>query len=343
MYDIDEICKKVNGVFSKKISLKISRISSLKSAKKNEISFFSHLKYFDDLKQSKASVFLVSNSLKNKVDSLDLNFIFVKDITIATNAIIDMFMSKNENYEIDHNNEFTENFVKGKNCFIDSFVKINSNSKIGNNVKILSNCHIGKNVTIGDNSVIYSGVKIYDNSVIGENNIIHSNAVIGSDGFGFAFENKTLQKVKHIGNVITGKHVEIGANTCIDRSTFDSTVISDFVKIDNLVQIGHNVEIGSYTMIAGNVAIAGSTKIGKSCLIGGNSSIAGHLKIGDNVKIAGHSGIGSNINSDSIVQSSLFAYDLKKFQRSNVLFKRLPEIVKKIENIEKKIESKDNQ
>lgn len=342
MYDINEICEKVNGVFSKKICLKIYRINSLKSAKENEISFFSDLKYFDDLKQSKASVFLISNSLKSKVENLDLNFIFVKNITIATNAIIDMFMSENETYGINQDNKIAENFVKGKNCFIDSFVKINSNSKIGDNVKIFSNCHIGKNVIIGGNSIIYPGVKIYDNSLIGENNIIHSNAVIGSDGFGFAFEDKTIQKVKHIGNVITGKHVEIGANTCIDRSTFDSTLISDFVKIDNLVQIGHNVEIGSYTMIAGNVAIAGSTKIGKSCLIGGNSSIAGHLNIGDNVKIAGHSGIGSNIISDSIVQSSLFAYDLKKFQRSNVLFKRLPEIVKKIESIEKKIESKDN-
>jgi len=130
MYDINEICEKVNGVFSKKICLKITRISSLKSAKENEISFFSDLKYFNDLKQSKASAFLVSNSLKNKVDSLDLNFIFVKDITIATNAIIDLIMSKNKNYEINLKHETTENFVKGKNCFIDSFVKINSNSKI---------------------------------------------------------------------------------------------------------------------------------------------------------------------------------------------------------------------
>ena len=146
--------------------------------------------------------------MKNKVENLDLNFIFVKDITIATNSIIDMFMSENETYEINQNKKIAENFVKGKNCFIDSFVKINSNSKIGDNVKIFSNCHIGKNVTIGDNSIIYSGVKIYDNSVIGKNNIIHSNAVIGSDGFGFAFENNTIQKVKHIGNVITGTHVE---------------------------------------------------------------------------------------------------------------------------------------
>ena len=231
MYDIDEICEKVNGVFSKKISLKINRISSLKSAKKNEISFFSHLKYFDDLKQSKASVFLVSNSLKNKVDSLDLNFIFVKDITIATNAIIDMFMSNNENYEINFKNEVAENFVKGKNCFIDSFVKINSNSKIGDNVKILSNCHIGKNVTIGDNSVIYSGVKIYDNSVIGENNIIHSNAVIGSDGFGFAFENKTLQKF------ITNSAKQINLVGMIS----DAGVHSDIKHIKALVEIINKV------------------------------------------------------------------------------------------------------
>ena len=336
MYDINEICKKVNGVFSKKISAKFIGINSLISAKKNEISFFSDFKYLNHLKKSKASAILVSNNLKNKVENLELNFIFVKNITIATNTLIDLFMSET------NTNKVSEHFVKGKNCFIDSFVKINSNSKIGNNVKIFSNCHIGENVKIGDNSVINSGVKIYDNTVIGENNIIHSNAVIGSDGFGFAVEDNSIQKIKHIGNVITGKHVEIGANTCIDRSTFDSTIISDFVKIDNLVQIGHNVEIGSFTMIAGNVAIAGSTKIGKSCLIGGSSSIAGHLKIGDNVKIAGHSGIGSNIASDSIVQGSLFAYDIKKFQRSNVLFKRLPEIVKKIENIEKKIESKDN-
>ena len=199
----------------------------------------------------------------------------------------------------------------------------------------MSNCFIGNNVTIGKNTIIFPGVTIYNNCIIGANNIIHAGVVIGSDGFGFASENDKYFKINQTGNVITEENVEIGANTTIDRATLGSTKIGKGVKLDNLIQIGHNVQIQKHTVIAAHVAIAGSTKIGEKCMIGGNSSIAGHLNIGNNVKIAGHSGIGSNIKDNQTVQGP-FAFNLKDFQRSYVIFKKLPEIYHRLREIEKK-------
>ena len=214
---------------------------------------------------------------------------------------------------------------------------IEENVKIGNNVKIFPNCYIGENTEIGENSIVFSGVKIYHDSKIGKNNIIHAGAIIGSDGFGFApSQNNQYKKITQIGNVIIENDVEIGANTTIDRATMGSTILKNGVKLDNQIQIAHNVEIGENTVIAAQVAIAGSTKIGKDCMIGGQTAIAGHLKIADKVKIAGQSGIASSINKKGEIVQGPMAFNIKEYQRSYVIFKKLPEIYKELEKLKKK-------
>ena len=206
-------------------------------------------------------------------------------------------------------------------------------------MKIFPNCYLGKNVHIGDNSIIHSGVNILINSVVGSNCIIHSGTVIGSDGFGFApNKDNNYDKVAQIGNVVIGNQVEIGANTTIDRATLGSTIIKKGVKLDNLIQIAHNVEIGENTIIAAQTGIAGSTKIGKNCMIGGQVGIVGHLTIADGVKIAAQSGIGSSITEEnSIVQGSP-AFNIGDYKRSYVFFRKLPKLYSSINELQKKIE-----
>jgi UDP-3-O-[3-hydroxymyristoyl] glucosamine N-acyltransferase len=216
-----------------------------------------------------------------------------------------------------------------------SFCYVGKNVSIGNNVKIYPNSFIGDNVTIGDNCVFFAGVRIYSESVIGNNCTIHSGTIIGPDGFGFApQEDGTYKKVPQIGNVIIEDNVEIGACTTVDRATLGSTIIRKGVKLDNHIQVAHNVEIGENTVIAAHTAIAGSTKIGKNCMIGGQVGFAGHLTIGDRVKIQGQSGIGKNLADDEVVQGSP-AFNYGDFAKSFVHFKNLPKIVSEIEQLKK--------
>ena len=225
----------------------------------------------------------------------------------------------------------------GKNIYIGSFTSVCEGANIGKNVTIHSNCYIGENVTIGDNTIIFPNVSIYHSCKIGKKNIIHSGVIIGSDGFGFAKnQKKEYQKITQIGNVETLSEVEIGANTTIDRATMGSTKICKGVKLDNLIQIGHNVKIGDNTVIAAQSAIAGSSIIGKNCMIGGQVAISGHITIADEVKIAGQSGIASNIKETGAIVQGPMAFNIKDFQRSYILFKKLPKIEKTLNKIKKK-------
>ncbi|MCK5908264.1 MAG: UDP-3-O-(3-hydroxymyristoyl)glucosamine N-acyltransferase, partial [Flavobacteriales bacterium] len=215
---------------------------------------------------------------------------------------------------------------------------IGENVILGDNVKIYPHTYIGDNVVIGDNSTIFSGVKIYSETIIGKFCNIHSNSVIGSDGFGFA-PNSTNEysKIPQIGNVIIEDYVDIGSGTTVDRATLGSTLIGKGVKLDNQIQVAHNVEIGENTVIAAQSGIAGTTKIGKNCLIGGQVGFVGHITIGDDVKIAAQSGISSNISSGLTIQGSP-AIPIKDFLKSYVYFRKFPEVIERI----KKIENKQN-
>ncbi len=206
---------------------------------------------------------------------------------------------------------------------------------IGNNVKIFPNSYIGDNVILGDNTIIFSGAKIYSESIIGKNCVINSGAIIGADGFGFApNENGGYNKVPQIGNVILEDFVDVGAGTTIDRATLGSTIVREGVKLDNQIQIAHNVEIGKNTVIAAQTGIAGSTHIGEHCQIGGQVGIAGHITIGNNVKIQAQSGIARHVKDNEILQGSP-ALAISDYNKSYVHFKNLPKIVKNINDLEK--------
>jgi UDP-3-O-[3-hydroxymyristoyl] glucosamine N-acyltransferase len=223
--------------------------------------------------------------------------------------------------------------IIGENEYIGAFAYIGENVKIGDNVKIYPNAYIGDNVVIGDDTVIFAGVKIYSDTQIGRNCKIHSNAVIGADGFGFApDENGAYKAIPQIGNVIIEDNVDIGAAATIDRATLGSTIIRKGVKLDNQIQIAHNVEVGKNTVIASQTGISGSTKIGENCMIGGQVGIAGHLKIGNNVKVLGQTGVTKSLKDNEMVYGTP-ALNARDFNKSYVYFKNLPKVVSKINQL----------
>ena len=223
-----------------------------------------------------------------------------------------------------------------EDCYIGTFAYIGKGVKLGKGVKIYPQVYIGNNVEIGDNSIIYPGVKIYHSCKIGDRCILHAGVVVGGDGFGFAPVSSGYNKIPQIGNVEIGNDVEIGANTTIDRATMGSTRIKNGVKLDNLIQVAHNVEIGSNTVMAAQVGIAGSTKVGGNCMIGGQVGFAGHINVGDNVQIGAQSGIPSNVKDNSRLMGYP-ATDVKDFARQTVYIKNLGKLNDKINEIEKKL------
>ena len=225
----------------------------------------------------------------------------------------------------------------GKDVYIGAFAYLGNNVSLGDNVKIYPNCYIGDNTVIGDNCVIFSGVKIYSETQIGNFCKIHSGCIIGSDGFGYApNENGEYKAIPQIGNVIIEDYVEIGSSSTVDRATLGSTIIRQGVKLDNQIQIAHNVEVGQNTVIAAQTGIAGSTKIGKNCMIGGQVGFAGHLTIGDNVKIQGQSGITKSLKDGEKVQGTP-AINYSDYNKSYVHFRNLPKIMASIDKMNKEI------
>ncbi len=224
----------------------------------------------------------------------------------------------------------------GKDIYVGAFAYIGDNVEVGDNVKIYPNSYIGDNVKIGNGTIIYPGVKIYYDTKIGANCIIHSGAVVGADGFGFSREGEIYNKIPQLGNVIIEDDVEIGANTTIDRSVMGSTIIRKGVKLDNLIQIAHNCEIGENTAMAAQVGIAGSTKIGENCVFGGQVGIGGHITIGKNSQIGAQSGIISNTKEGSELLGSP-AYPVKNFFKSSIIIPKLPDIYRQINAMEKEL------
>ena len=332
-----EIANMLNGKVEGDQKMIIDSVSSIQDGKKGDLCFLSNPKYNNLLYSTKASIVIINEKLELEKD-IKCTLIRVKDPYLAFSHLLDRI----NKYEYKHsglskNAHISDSAEISKDCYVGPFVFIGENVVIEKNVKIYPHCYIGDNVTIKDNSILFSGVKIYKDSIIGKNNILHSGVIIGADGFGFTPHNKgEYKKIQQIGNVITQDLVEIGANTTIDRATLGSTIIEEGVKLDNQIQIGHNVIVGKNTVIAGLVGIAGSTKIGRNCMIGGSTGIAGHLNIGNNVKIAGHTGVGSNIKDNKTIQGP-YAFDQKDFLRSYIIFKKLPKIYNDIEKIKKEM------
>ncbi len=297
------------------------------------LSFLSNPQYTPYIYNTAASIVIVNKDFVPEQE-ITSTLIKVDDAYGAFARLLDYYNTvKNNKVGIENPSHIADSAQVGDDVYVGAFAYIGERVKIGSNVKIYPHAYVGDDVTIGDNTTLFSGVKVYAECVIGSDVTIHSGSIIGGDGFGFAPNSEnSFNKVAQIGNVIIEDHVEIGSSTTIDRATLGSTIIRKGVKLDNLIQIAHNVEIGENTVIAAQSGVAGSTKIGKNCMIGGQVGIIGHLKIGDNVKIAAQSGIGKNIKDGEVVQGSP-AFSHGEYVRSYALFRRLPDLANKVNQL----------
>ena len=326
-----QIADQLDGTIVGNRDVDINALSKIEEARKGSLTFLANPKYTEYIYSTDASATIVSNDFQ-PTEKITTTLIKVKDPYSSFTTILELFNSdKTKKVGTSKKSEIDKSSNVPKSSYVGHFSKIGKKSIIGEHCIIEDQVYIGENVKIGDNSKIYPGTKILDDTIIGDNCIIHSNCSIGSDGFGFApNDDGTYRKIPQTGNVIIGNDVEIGSNSTIDRATIGSTIISDGVKLDNQIQIAHNVEIGTNTAIAAQSGIAGSTKIGKNCMIGGQVGIIGHLKIGDNVKIQAQAGVTTNIDSNARITGTP-AIPFMNYNKSYIHFKNLPEIVKKID------------
>ena len=317
--------------------VEVYKLAKIEEGTEGSLTFLANPKYINHIYSTQASVTIVNSTFEPEQE-IATTLIKVEDAYKAFSQLLEYYNQvKLMKSGIEQPSVISEDVTYGSDLYLGSFCYIGKNVKIGNNVKIYPNSFVGDNVTIGDNCVFFAGVRIYSETVIGNNCTIHSGTIIGSDGFGFApQEDGTYKKVPQIGNVIIEDDVEIGACTTVDRATLGSTIIRKGVKLDNHIQVAHNVEIGENTVIAAQTGIAGTTKIGKNCLIGGQVGFAGHLVIGDGVKIQAQSGIGKNLEAGEVVQGSP-AFNYGDFAKSFVHFRNLPKIVTDIEELKNKI------
>ncbi len=336
-----QISEILDGVIDGNPNEEVHKLSKIEEGEKGSLTFLSNPKYQSYLYTTKASIAIVNNDFVLE-SAIETTLIKVEDAYKAFSKLLEVYNQiKLDKTGIESPNFINDNAKIGEDVYIGALSYIGDNVSIGNGVKIYPNTFIGDNVIIKDGTTVFAGAKIYSESQIGKNCIIHSGVIIGSDGFGFVpDENGIYNKIPQIGNVIFEDNVDVGSGTTIDRATLGSTLIRKGVKLDNQIQIAHNVEIGENTVIAAQAGIAGSTKIGRNCQIGGQVGIVGHITIGNNVKIQAQSGIGRSLKDNEVVQGSP-ALGYSDYNKSYVHFKNLPKLVKKINELEKIIISKE--
>lgn len=338
-FSAEQIAGLIEGEVVGNPNVEVNTLAKIEEGIPGALSFLANPKYEEHIYTTGSSVCIVNKTFTptNELPS-ELTLIKVEDAYACFAKLLEVYdtMSKEEP-RIEPNSYVDETATVGKDLYLGAFSYVGKNVTIGDNVSIYPNVTIGANVSIGDNTVIHPNATIYRDCVIGKNCIIHSGAVIGADGFGFAPNEKgEFQKIPQIGNVVLEDFVDIGANTTIDRATMGSTILRKGVKIDNLVQLGHNVEIGQHSAMAAQGGVAGSTKIGKHTLMGGQVGLAGHIKIGDQVKIAAQSGVGGNVKDGAKIMGSP-AFDIDDYKKSYLGFRRLPKINERLKALEDKI------
>jgi len=340
-FSAQQIAHILNGEIDGDPNIKVSNFSKIEEGKQGTLTFLANLKYSSFIYETNASIALVNTDfVPEKELPSTLTLIRVPNAYAALAQLLELVdQAKNKKQGIE-SMSFVSPSAKlpEKNIYIGAFAYIGENVRLGENVAIYPNAYIGDNTVIDENTIIYSGVKIYEGCQIGKNCILHAGAVIGADGFGFAKEGDAYKKIPQLGNVIIEDDVEIGANTTIDRAVMDSTIIRKGVKLDNLIQIAHNVEIGENTAFAAQVGVSGSTKIGKNCVVGGQAGIAGHIKVEDNVSIGAQSGVLRSPKAGESVIGSV-AIDVKDFFRSSVIFPKLPDMYRQINQLQKELET----
>lgn len=341
-FTAEQIANVLNGSIEGDKNIKVNKISKIDEASEGSLTFLANEAYTPYIYNTKASLILVNKDFKAE-NPINCTLIRVDNAYNALAKLLEFYKeSQPQKKGISELAHIANTANYGENVYIGEFAYIGENVKIGSNVKIYPQVFIDHNANIGNNTILYPGVKIYEHCSIGLNCVIHSGVVIGADGFGFAMQtDSNYKKIEQIGNVIIEDNVEIGSNTTIDRATMGSTIIKKGVKLDNLIQIGHNAVINENTVMAAQVGIAGSTKIGKSCMLGGQVGISGHLQIGDNVKMAAQAGVGSNIKSGDIIMGSP-AIEAGKYKKSYIHFRNLEKLVSRIEELEKEIKNLKN-
>lgn len=317
----------------------VSKLSKIEEGDAESLTFLANPAYTQYIYSSKAAIAIVNRDFVPD-QPVRMTLIRVDNAYAAFGALLEMYNQLKQNKTGISDKAFISATAKtGSNVYIGALAYIGENVVLGNNVKIYPLCHIGDNVQIDDNTTLYASVSVYSDCVIGKNCTLHSGVVLGGDGFGFTQqEDLSHKKIAQIGNVVIEDDVEIGANTTIDRATLGSTIIHKGCKLDNLIMIAHNVEVGEYSLIVSQVGIAGSAKIGRNCVIGGQVGIVGHISIADNVKIQAQSGIPSSITQEGAIVQGAPAFNIKEYLRSYVHFKNLPKLVARIEELEKELE-----
>ncbi len=334
-----QIAEVLNGKIDGDENVKVSNLSKIEEGKPGTLSFLANPAYEKYIYNTDASIVIVNDDF-NPEKPVKSTLIRVKDAYSAFASLLEFYNSqKKQKTGISEKSHIAETTKTGTGVYVGEFAVIGENSVIGDGTKIYPNVTVGDNVKIGKGTTIYAGVKIYDDCVIGDNCTIHAGAVIGSDGFGFAPHDEEYKKVPQIGNVVIEDNVEVGSNTVIDRATLGSTIIKKGVKLDNLIQVAHNVVIGENTVIAAQTGISGSTKLGKNMMVGGQVGFSGHLNIADGVMVQAQSGISKNFKSGEAVEGSP-AFKMSDFRRSYVHFKNLGAIVKRLNELEKIIKRK---
>jgi UDP-3-O-[3-hydroxymyristoyl] glucosamine N-acyltransferase len=314
----------------------VYKLAKIEEGSEGSLTFLSNPKYQQYIYSTQASIAIVNRTFEPETE-ISTTLIKVDDAYKSFTKLLEYYNQvKLMKSGIEQPSFISDNVTYGENLYLGAFCYIGKNVTIGNNVKIYPNSFVGDNVTIGDGSILFAGVRVYSETEIGKNCTIHSGSIIGSDGFGFTpNEEGVYSKVPQIGNVILEDNVDIGACTTIDRATLGSTIIKKGAKLDNQIQIAHNVIIGENTVIASQTGVAGSTKIGKNCIIGGQVGIVGHITIGNNVRIQAQSGVGRSIPDGEAIQGSP-ALGYSEFNKSYVHFKNLPKIVADIEDIKQR-------
>lgn len=335
-FTAQQIAEVLDGTVEGNEKEEVSNLSKIDEGKSGTLSFLANPIYTPHIYKTEASIVIVSKDFE-ATKELNTTLIRVKDPYSAFAQLLEMYQQgKPKPVGVSERASIASSAVIGENVFIGDFAVIGEHSIIGNHARVYSNSNIGSNCKLGNNSIINSGVRVYDDCEIGNDCTIHSGTIVGADGFGFApQEDNDYKKIPQLGNVIIEDRVEIGSNTTIDRAMLGSTIIRKGVKIDNLIQIAHNVEIGENTVIAAQTGISGSTRVGKNCMIGGQVGIVGHLTIANGVKIAAQSGIAKSILEENSVVEGSPAYSIRDFQRSYIHFRRLDTTVKRINDLER--------
>lgn len=337
-FTVGQIAALLNGEVNGNDNLTVSRLAKIEEATAGSISFLANLKYEPFLYNTQASAVIVDRSFTPR-EPVSAALILVENSYSAFTRLLEEYHQRltYARVGIEQPSYRHESSVLGEEVYLGAFAYVGKHCTIGRNVKIYPHAYIGDNVTIGDHTIVHSGAKLIDNTVVGTYCTIHPNAVIGSDGFGFAPQpDGTYKTIPQLGNVVLEDFVSVGSNTTIDCATMGSTIIRQGAKLDNLIQIGHNVEIGRNTVIAAQSGVSGSTRIGENCVIAGQVGFAGHLTIANGTKVGAQSGVGKSVSEENTSLNGSTAFSLRDNMRSQAIFRRLPDLERRLIELEKR-------